>query len=233
MLCYTPVYDAPAQEERRSPDPVHDTGAAIRVPGLAPMIDATPNELPATPAVRPGLTPVDRSIVMVGLMGAGKTAIGKRLAARLELPFVDTDREIETAAGCTIPEIFARFGEPAFRDGERRVIARLLAGPRCVLATGGGAFMDPDTRATVKASGLSVWLKADLDTLVRRTARRTNRPLLNRGDPRDVLAGLMEQRYPIYAEADIHVQSLETPPDETTARVLDAIQRHHETAVRA
>ena len=126
MLCYTRVYDAPVQEERRSPDPVSNTGTAIRVPGLAAMIDATQNELPASPAVRSGLPPVDRSIVMVGLMGAGKTAIGKRLAARLDLPFVDTDREIEQAAGCTIPEIFARFGEPAFRDGERRVIARLI-----------------------------------------------------------------------------------------------------------
>jgi shikimate kinase len=197
------------------------------------MMDATPNELPATPAARPDLPHLDRSIVMVGLMGAGKTAIGKRLAARLELPFVDTDKEIEQAAGCAIPEIFARFGEPAFRDGERRVIARLLAGPRCVLATGGGAFMDAETRAAVKARGLSVWLKADLDTLVRRTARRTNRPLLSRGDPREILSGLMQQRNPVYAEADIHVQSLEAPPDETTARVLDALARHLETAVRA
>jgi len=194
------------------------------------MIDATQNELPASPAVRSGLPPAERSIVMVGLMGAGKTAIGKRLAARLDLPFVDTDREIEQAAGCTIPEIFARFGEPAFRDGERRVIARLLAGPRCVLATGGGAFMDADTRAAVKAAGLSVWLKADLDTLVRRTARRTNRPLLSAGDPREILAGLMATRYPVYAPADIHVQSLESPPDETTARVVEALTRHFEPA---
>ncbi|MBL8834141.1 MAG: shikimate kinase [Rhodospirillales bacterium] len=194
------------------------------------MIDATQNELPAAPAVRSGLPPEDRSIVMVGLMGAGKTAIGKRLAARLDLPFVDTDKEIEQAAGCAIPEIFARYGEPAFRDGERRVIARLLAGPRCVLATGGGAFVDPDTRAAVKAQGLSIWLKADLDTLVRRTARRTNRPLLNRGDPRDVLANLMEVRYPFYAQADIHVQSLEAPPDETTSRVVDALNGYFETA---
>jgi shikimate kinase len=196
------------------------------------MIEATQNELPASPAVRSGLPPVDRSIVMVGLMGAGKTAIGKRLAARMELPFVDTDKEIEQAAGCTIPEIFARFGEPAFRDGERRVIARLLAGPRCVLATGGGAFMDAETRAAVKAAGLSVWLKADLDTLVRRTARRTNRPLLNSGDPREVLAGLMAMRYPVYAEADIQVQSLESPPDETTSRVVEALTRYFETAGR-
>lgn len=176
--------------------------------------------------------PIPRSIVLVGLMGAGKTSIGKRLAARLHLPFVDADDEIERAAGCSIPEIFERYGEGAFRDGERRVIARLLAGPRCVLATGGGAFVDPDTRAAVKASGLSIWLKADLDTLVRRTARRTNRPLLNRGDPRDVLANLMEIRYPLYAEADIHVQSLEAPPDETTSRVVDALNRHFETAGR-
>jgi shikimate kinase len=167
---------------------------------------------------------------MVGLMGAGKSAIGKRLAARLGLAFVDTDQEIELAAGCTIPEIFERFGEQAFRDGERRVIARLLAGPRCVLATGGGAFMDPETRAAVRARGLSVWLRADLDTLVRRTARRTNRPLLNRGDPRKILGDLMALRYPVYAEADIHVDSLEAPPEETTARVAAAIEGHFAAA---
>jgi shikimate kinase len=194
------------------------------------MIELPQNELPETPAVAAELPLPERSIVMVGLMGAGKTAIGKRLAASLGLPFVDTDKEIEQAAGCTIPEIFARYGEPAFRDGERRVIARLLAGARCVLATGGGAFMDGETRAAIRAKGLSVWLKADLDTLVRRTARRSNRPLLNSGDPREILSNLMKVRYPVYAEADVHVQSLEAPADETAQRVLDAVRRHLETA---
>lgn len=173
---------------------------------------------------------LDRTIVMVGLMGAGKSAIGKRLAQALGLGFIDADKEIEEAAGCTIPEIFARFGEPAFRDGERRVIARLLEGPVCVLATGGGAFMDETTRARIKAGGLSIWLRADLDTLVRRTARRNNRPLLNAGDPRVILGDLMTKRYPIYAQADLTVDSLEAPPETTTQRVIDALRDHFSRA---
>jgi shikimate kinase len=173
---------------------------------------------------------LDRAIVMVGLMGAGKSAIGKRLAQALELPFVDADKEIEEAAGCTIPEIFARFGEPAFRDGERKVIARLLEGPPCVLATGGGAFMDPATRAKIKERGLSIWLRADLDTLVKRTARRNNRPLLHAGDPREILGQLMAARHPVYAEADLTVESFEAPPEATTARVIDALRVRLESA---
>lgn len=169
---------------------------------------------------------LDRTVVMVGLMGAGKSAIGKRLAQSLSLPFVDADKEIEEAAGCTIPEIFARFGEPAFRDGERRVITRLLDGPPCVLATGGGAFMDDTTRAKIKQSGLSIWLRAELDTLVRRTARRNNRPLLNAGDPREILAKLMAVRYPVYAEADLAVDSADAPPEITTQRVIDALAKY-------
>jgi len=169
---------------------------------------------------------LDRTVVMVGLMGAGKSAIGKRLAQSLSLPFVDADKEIEEAAGCTIPEIFARFGEPAFRDGERRVITRLLDGPPCVLATGGGAFMDDTTRAKIKRSGLSIWLRAELDTLVRRTARRNNRPLLNAGDPREILAKLMAVRYPVYAEADLAVDSADAPPEITTQRVIDALAKY-------
>jgi shikimate kinase len=163
---------------------------------------------------------------MVGLMGAGKSAIGKRLAQALGLNFVDADKEIEEAAGCAIPEIFARFGEPAFRDGERRVIARLLEGPVCVLATGGGAFMDEGTRAKIKERGLSVWLRADLDTLVRRTARRSNRPLLNAGDPKEILGKLMAVRHPVYAEADVTVDSHDAPPESTTARVIEALRAH-------
>jgi shikimate kinase len=159
-------------------------------------------------------------------MGAGKSAIGKRLAARLGLSFVDTDREVETAAGCSIAEIFELYGETAFRDVERRVILRLLEGARGVLATGGGAFMDTQTREAIKRRGLSVWLKADLDTLVRRTAKRTHRPLLNSGDPREILARLMAVREPVYALADLHVQSSEASPEETTQRVAAAVSAH-------
>ena len=163
---------------------------------------------------------IDRPIVLVGLMGAGKSCIGRRLAARLELPFTDADDEIEAAAGCSISEIFERHGETAFRDGERRVIARLLGGRLQVLATGGGAFMDPRTRAEIRAHGLSVWLRADLDLLYKRTARRHTRPLLRRGSPRDILAGLIGERHPVYAEADIIVDSEDGPPEWTVERVF-------------
>jgi shikimate kinase len=178
------------------------------------------------PAGEAALSPPARSIVLVGLMGAGKSNIGRRLAARLHLPFVDADSEIETAAGETIEEIFARYGEPYFRSGERRVIARLLDGPRHVLATGGGAFMDTQTRAHIRRRGISVWLRADLDLLLARVARRDNRPLLKDGDRRAILAALMEQRHPIYAEADIIVDSIDGPPEHTLAHVLSALKRY-------
>jgi shikimate kinase/3-dehydroquinate synthase len=164
-----------------------------------------------------------RSIVLVGLMGAGKTSIGRRIAARLGLPFRDADAEIELAAGCTIPELFERFGEKEFRDGERRVIRRLLAGEPLVLATGGGAYMDPDTRATIRREGIAVWLRAELPVLLRRVAGRAHRPLLNGGDHADVLARLMAQRHPVYAEADVIVDCGDEPPDTTTSHVLDAL----------
>jgi shikimate kinase len=166
---------------------------------------------------------VDRPLVLVGLMGAGKSCIGRRLAQRLRLPFIDADREIEQAAGCSIPEIFARHGEQAFRDGERRVILRLLESPPFVLATGGGAFMDPRTRAAIREKAISIWLRADLDLLVRRTGRRSDRPLLQVEDPRTKLAELMAARYPIYAEADLTVDSQDGPPDATLERVLEAL----------
>ncbi len=166
-----------------------------------------------------------RSLVLVGLMGAGKTSIGRRLALRLGLPFRDADAEIEKAAGCTVADLFSRFGEAAFRDGERRVIKRLLTGPPLVLATGGGAFMDPDTRADIRAQGVSVWLRCSLQTLVRRTAGRSHRPLLAGGDPENILANLMAQRHPIYAEADIVVQCGEDSPETTTTKVLDSLHR--------
>ncbi len=171
-----------------------------------------------------GVLPLPRSLVLVGLMGAGKSAIGRRLAQHWNLPFADADRVIEEAAGLTIPEIFARLGEPAFRDGERRVIARLLEGPVQVIATGGGAFMDAETRAAVKARGVSLWLKADLDVLARRVTRRTDRPLLKGGEPREILARLMQERYPTYAEADITVESSDGPPEMTVDHVVRAVE---------
>ncbi len=169
--------------------------------------------------------PVRKTIVLVGLMGAGKSSIGRRLAQRLGLPFVDADKEIEAAAGCTIPEIFERFGEPAFRDGERRVILRLLDDPVHVLATGGGAFMDPAIRARLREVAITVWLYADLDLLLKRVSRRNNRPLLKQGESREVLVRLMEQRYPVYAEADLRVDSADGPPEQTVQKVIDALQR--------
>ncbi|MEH6753142.1 MAG: shikimate kinase [Alphaproteobacteria bacterium] len=167
-----------------------------------------------------------KSIVMVGLMGAGKSAIGRRLANHLHLPFVDADTEIEVAAGCSIEEIFERHGEEAFRDGERRVIARLLEGPPIVLATGGGAFMDEFTRARIIESGVSIWLRADLETLVRRTAKRSNRPLLKNDDPAKTLKDLMKVRHPIYELSDIVVESDDAPPEETVNRVCQALDAY-------
>jgi shikimate kinase / 3-dehydroquinate synthase len=164
-----------------------------------------------------------RSIVLVGLMGAGKTSIGRRLAARLGLPFHDADAEIELAAGCTVAELFERYGEAEFRAGERRVIRRLLAGDQMVLATGGGAFMDPDTRATIRAEAVSLWLSCPLPTLVRRVANRTHRPLLADGNHAEILSRLMQARGPVYAEADVIVQCGDESPDNTTTRVVDAL----------
>ncbi len=165
-----------------------------------------------------------RSIVLVGLMGAGKTSVGRRLALRLDLPFVDTDAEIERAAGKTIPEIFADHGESEFRSGEKRVIARLLeAGPQ-VLATGGGAFMDPDTRENISASGISVWLSGDLDLLEKRVKRRSNRPLLENGDVRQTLSDLIEVRYPVYALADIEVESRDVPHQRIVSAIVKALK---------
>ncbi len=164
-------------------------------------------------------------IILVGLMGSGKSAIGRRVAEKLAMPFIDADAEIEAAADCTIAEIFARDGETAFREGERQVIKRLLADGRPkVLATGGGAFMDDELRALIKANGIAVWLSAELDILLERTSRRTHRPLLRTGDPRATLQGLIDQRYPIYAEAHIKVISGAGPLAETVTRTLSGLQ---------
>ena len=178
---------------------------------------------------------VPRTVTLVGLMGAGKSAIGKRLAARLGLPFVDADDEIEHAAGCTIGEFFEKYGEAEFRAGERRVIARLLDEPPHVLSTGGGAYMDPETRALMRAKAMTVWLRADLDVLFDRVRRRTHRPLLRQGDPREILGNLMTQRYPIYAEADIVVDSTAQPADRTTEQTIEALRDYlqaHPTGAR-
>lgn len=166
-----------------------------------------------------------RPIVLVGLMGAGKSCVGRRLASRLGIPFVDADSEFEAAAGCTIADFFARYGEPAFREGERKVIARLMEGPLCVLATGGGAFCDSETRDRIKQGAMSVWIRADLDLLVKRTSGRDHRPLLKTGDPREILSRLMDARYPLYAQADIIVDTTDEPPEVTVAKVLDELAR--------
>ena len=161
-----------------------------------------------------------KTIVLVGLMGCGKTSIGRRLAKRLELPFYDSDHEVEAAAGCPIKEIYSVYGEEAFKSGEHRVISRLLDQPIHVLATGGGSFMDDETRAKVKEKAISVWLKADLETLVARVSRRNDRPLLTDGNQKETLERLIEERYPIYGEADVHVQTFDEPTNSTVERVI-------------
>ncbi len=167
---------------------------------------------------------IDRPVVLVGLMGAGKTTVGRRLASRLGMPFVDADAEIETAAGRSIQEIFEDFGEVEFRKGERRVISRLLSGEPMVLATGGGAFMDPKTRERIKRQARSVWLKADVALLAERTARRDTRPLLKDSDAEAVLKKLADERYPVYAEADITVESGQGPHEQVVDAILDALK---------
>jgi len=167
-----------------------------------------------------------RSIVLVGLMGAGKTAIGKRVAAQLGLPFFDADQEIERAAGMSIAEIFKIHGEAYFRAGEKRVIERLLGQGRIVLATGGGAFMDPDTRAAIRQRAVSVWLRCPLPVLLARTQGRTHRPLLNAGDPAEILARLSALRSPVYAQADLIIDGSEVPPQVTTDNVIAALNAY-------
>ena len=169
-----------------------------------------------------------RTIALVGLMGVGKSTIGRKLAQALELPFYDADHEIERAAGCTISDIFAELGEAEFRAGERRVIARLLEGPPHVLATGGGAFMNAETRALIKQRAVSVWLKADLEVMARRVSRKDTRPLLVGKDPRQVLSALMAERYPIYAEADIAIETDDRPAGAAVDAILLALRKRAE-----
>jgi shikimate kinase len=165
-----------------------------------------------------------RSAVLVGMMGAGKSSIGRRVALRLGIPFVDADAEIEKAAGMTIPDIFAMHGEPDFRAGEARVIARLLENGPQVLATGGGAFMNADTRSTIRLKGISVWLRATLDVLSRRIRRRGDRPLLKNDDPMETLKRLIDERYPVYAEAEVTVESRDVPHDAIVEEIIAGLQ---------
>lgn len=165
----------------------------------------------------------NRALVLVGLMGAGKTSVGRRLAEKLEIPFVDADHEIEVAAGKTIPEIFSDHGEEYFREGERRVITRLLENGKQVLATGGGAFMNAETREKIKKHGVSLWLKADLDVLLKRVAKRNDRPLLQNEDPAIVMKRLIDLRYPIYAQSDITVESRDVQHGQMVNDVVKAL----------
>ena len=186
---------------------------------------------PSLDAAGPAIPRLLRTITLVGLMGAGKTSVGKRLAGLLHVPFVDSDHEIATAAGMSIPEIFASLGEPAFRDGERRVIARLLASDRpIVLATGGGAFIEPRTRAEIAGNATSVWIRADLALLWDRVRDRPGRPLLQAQDPRGVLQDLLERRSPVYAEADVVVDSRRGASHEAMAREILAAVRARDAA---
>ena len=167
-----------------------------------------------------------RPIVLVGMMGAGKTTVGRRLAAKLGRHFVDSDEEVEKAAGMSIEDIFATHGEADFRAGEVRVIARLLKDRDLVLGTGGGAFMNAETRALVKSSAVSVWIKADFELLFQRVQRRSNRPLLKTANPRQTLLDLIEKRYPIYAEADVTIVSRDVPQDQVATEVIEALLAH-------
>ena len=173
-----------------------------------------------------------RTVALVGLMGVGKSSVGRRLANALSLPFRDADAEVETAAGRSISDIFSELGEAAFRDGERRVIARLLDQPPHVLATGGGAFMSPETRQLIKSKALSVWLKTDLDVLARRVGRKTTRPLIADRDPMEVLQAQADVRYPVYAEADVVVETGDAPHHTTVDQVIRALSAFLEETAR-
>ncbi len=169
-----------------------------------------------------------RVVVFVGLMGAGKTAIGRKVAQALDIPFIDSDHEIESVSRMSIPELFERYGEPEFRALEQRVIERLVhEGPR-IVSTGGGAFMNAQTRAAIAEHGISVWLKADLDLLMERVAKKQNRPLLKNPDPRGVMRKLMDDRYPVYALADLTVETRDAKREIIAGEVLDALRQHLE-----
>ena len=170
--------------------------------------------------------PYPHTVVLVGMMGTGKTSVGRRLAPRLGLPFSDTDDEIEKAAGMKVSAFFADYGETEFRAGEKKVIQRLLDGPPHVFAFGGGAFNDPETRALVKEKAVSVWIQTDIDEILRRVSRRDDRPLLKTGDPRETLTRLLDERKDFYADADIHIESRLGPHDLTVDAILSALADH-------
>lgn len=198
------------------------------------MTDTQASPLPSSPATPDAASRLvarlaGRHVVLVGLMGAGKTSVGRRLAQRLGLHFVDSDHAIEESARMTIPEIFATLGEAEFRAGERKVIARLLNEKQQVIATGGGAFMDAETRARIRERGVSLWLNAELPVLMRRVQRRHNRPLLQSENPEDTMRRLMETRYPVYAEADAAILSQEVPHETMVQAALDALNACLET----
>ena len=169
------------------------------------------------------MTNDQKVLVFIGLMGAGKTSIGQKLAKHLNTEFVDADEEIVKAAGCSIPDIFEIYGEPAFRDVEERVIKRLLTEGRRILATGGGAYMNPQIRDAIARHGYCIWLKASLDILVERTTKRTGRPLLKTGEPREILRDLMDKRYPVYAQADLTLETGAESVNETLSAILDTL----------
>ena len=165
-------------------------------------------------------------IALVGLMGSGKTRLGRIIASTLNLPFIDTDTEIEKASGYTIQEIFERFDENYFRTGERRVIHRILSEKPAILATGGGAYMNPETRKRISKKGLAIWLRADLDILIQRTNNRNNRPLLTKGNKRKILSQLMIERYPVYSKAEIVVDVSDEPAKDTALRIIETLINH-------
>jgi len=176
---------------------------------------------------------LEKTLVLVGMMGAGKTSVGRRLAHVLGVPFRDADAEIELAAGCTVNEIFERYGEPAFRAGERKVIARLLGDPPHILATGGGAFMDEETRIRIKQSAVSIWLKAPIELLLERVMRKDTRPLLRNTDRRAALERLLKEREPIYAQADIIIESDDGPHDAAVKGIVAALEERGVSAHEA
>jgi shikimate kinase len=198
------------------PASFNDRAARTGGAAAAPQADAPPADVP--PALR-----VTRPVVLVGLMGAGKTCVGRLLARRLGLGFVDSDEEVVKASACSIADIFRLYGEAAFREGERKVMRRLLGAGPVVLASGGGAFMDPETRDMIREGATSVWLRASLDTLVARTAGRPGRPLLEGRDPRAVLESLIAERYPVYARADVVVDTANDAKDAVAERIVRAL----------
>jgi len=197
--------------------------------GLPNLVRIDYQESFARMMASPPSLPLPKTIVLIGMMGAGKTCIGRHLAERLDIPFIDADIEIAEAAGCSVSEIFEVHGEAAFRDGERRVISRLLDMPVHVLATGGGAFMDEEVRRLIKEKAISIWLRADIDLLLSRVLRRNTRPLLKKGDPRQILEKLIAERYPVYEKAEIIVDSVDAPPEVTVENAYNAVKSYLES----